>query len=138
MSDLSKNSNIARIPATLDADFFFKWLSFLYPLHRLSNNEKHVLSMLLYKRFKLLELVKDQAIINSLLLSNDSRIEMKNGLNMSSSQFNIIIAKLKKSGIITSSGLNKKYIPNLEFDSTQHRLILIFDFNNVNKEGTDV
>lgn len=63
---------------------------------------------------------------------------MRSSLDMGNSQFNIIIAKLRRNGIIINGGINKKYIPNVEFDSGQHRLILIFDFNDSKKEESNI
>ena len=49
---------------------------------------------------------------------------------MTSTQFNLIFASLKRAGAIVDGKINVKYIPNIEHDSNEYRMILIFDISN--------
>jgi len=129
---ISKNSNIAKVPAKLDIDFFYKWLSFLQPFHKLSNKEMEVLSAFLKKRHELVQLVRDENVLDNLLKSIDVRKEIRESIGMNISQFNILCTKLRKTGALTENKINKRYIPNIEFDSKEYRLIIIFDLNDKN------
>ena len=131
--NLSKNSNVARVPCALDIGFFYKWLSFLTPFHKLTKSERQVLASFLNKRFQLLQLVRDENILDGLLKSIDIRKEIREEINMTIPQFNILISKLKKSGVMKDNKIDKHYIPNIQLDTDQYRLILIFDIDDKHK-----
>ncbi len=128
-NNIQKNSNVARIKAFRGGDFFYKWLDFIKPLHALTNLEMKVLSLILAKRQELIMVVKDDRIINNLLRSSGVRKEIRDELGMTATQFNILYGKLKKVGVINEYGLVGKYIPNVESDSSEYRLILNFEIN---------
>jgi len=136
--DIAKNSNVARVPCVLDIGFFYKWLSFLTPFHKLTKSERQVLAAFLNKRFQLLQLVRDEGILDGLLKSIDIRKEIREELDMTIPQFNILLSKLKKAGVMVDNKINKRYIPNIQKDSGQYRLILIFDINDNNKIKDDI
>ena len=126
-NNIQKNSNVARVKAYKGGDFFYKWLNFIKPLHTLTNLEMKVLSLILAKRQELIMVVRDDKIINNLLRSSGIRKEIRDELEMTATQFNILYGKLKKVGVINEYGLVNKYIPNVEFESNEYRLILTFD-----------
>ena len=134
-SNIQKNSNVARVKAYRGGDFFYKWLNFIKPLHSLTNLEMKVLSLILAKRQELIMVVKDDRIINNLLRSSGVRKEIRDELGMTSTQFNILYGKLKRTGVINEYGLVGKYIPNVEFESNEYRLILTFDISDKKDES---
>ena len=133
MANISKNSNIAKIPAKFDLDFFILWLSFLKPFHKLTNNEIKVLAAILLKRHELFRLVKDEHVLNNLLKSTSIRREIRESISMEVSQFNISCTKLRKCSALIDNAPNKRFIPNIEDGSNEYRLILIFDLNEQSK-----
>ena len=135
-NNISKNSNVARVHSTSGIDFFYKWLSFIKPLHNLTKLEMKVMALILAKRQELMFLVKDETLINNLLKSSQMRRDMRNELDMTSTQFNILYSNLKRAGAIDEDRVLSKFIPNVECDSKEYRLILIFDINE--KKGVDV
>ena len=136
--EIKKNSNIARISTELDIGFFYKWLSFLVPFHKLTKSERWVLASFLNKRFQLQQVVRDENVLDNLLKSIDIRREIREALNMTIPQFNILVSKLKKSGVMMDNKIDKHYIPNIQKDSDQYRLIIIFDINNEQKATIDI
>jgi len=130
MIDIKKNSNIARLKANLDIDFFYKWLSFLTPLHKLTKTEMKVLASFLNKRFELLSVVSDEHLLNNLLKSAAIKKEVREAIDMDVGQFNIMVSKLKRSGILKNDIIENHYIPRIEKNAEQYRLILVFDINN--------
>ena len=129
-TDLKKNSNVAHVSCALDIGFFYKWLSFLTPFHKLTKSERMVLASFLNKRFQLLQLVRDENILDGLLKSIDIRKEIREDVDLTIPQFNILISKLKKSGVMKDNKIDKHYIPNIQVDTNQYRLVLIFDIDS--------
>ena len=138
MGEIKKNSNIARISTELDIGFFYKWLSFLSPFHKLTKAERWVLASFLNKRFQLQQVVKDENVLDNLLKSIDIRREIREALDMTIPQFNILVSKLKKSGVMKDNRIDKHYIPNIQKDSDQYRLIIIFDINDKQEAAVNI
>ena len=127
--NINKNSNIAHVNSALDIGFFYKWLSFLTPFHHLTKLEMTVLASFLNKRHNLAQLVRDELVLDNLLKSIDTRKEIRDEIGLTTGQFNIMVSKLKKSGVMKNNKIDKHYIPNIEEHSGQYRLILIFDID---------
>ena len=57
--------------------FFFAWLNFLKPYHKLRQKEIELLALFLYKRHELQKVINDEKLLNkntTLLLSTDSEL----------------------------------------------------------------
>lgn len=127
---LKEPSDIARIPTSLTStsnNFFRLWLEFMRPLHNLSAKESDVLSFYLSKRFELSRSITDEELLNSVLFSMEVRKELKETLNMSTSHVHVVLSKLKKVGILTKKGINRKYIPKVKLDRDNYMLIFLFE-----------
>lgn len=129
MTDLKRNSNIIRIKSPFNIGFFYKWLSFMSPINKLTKSEKTVLAALLYKRFELKEMILDENTLDNVLKSYDIRKQVRESIGYEQSQFNVVMSKLKRSDIIVDDKIDKRYIPNVQFNTDQYRLIVIFDVN---------
>ncbi len=127
--NITKNSNVAHVKTTRGSDFFYKWLGFIKPLHGLTKLEMRVLSLILAKRQEISLLVNDEALMNQILRSSQTRKDIRQELDMTSTQFNILYSNLKKAGAINEDRVVNKYIPNVESSSGEYRLVLIFDIN---------
>jgi len=136
--NINKNSNIATIPTALDIGFFYKWLSFLVPFHKLTKTERYVLASFLNKRFQLKEVIKDELVLDNILKSIEIRKEIREDIGMTVPQFNITISKLKRSGVMKDNKIDNHYIPNIEKDTEQYRLILIFDIHEKHKAKNNI
>ena len=128
--ELKKNSNVAHVSCSLDIGFFYKWLSFLTPFHKLTKSERWVLASFLNKRFELMQVIKDDNVLDSVLNSVDVRREVREAIGLTLPQFNILISKMKKGGVIINNKIDKHYIPNIQLGTNQYRLTLIFDIND--------
>ena len=129
MIDIKSNSNIARVPCALDIGFFYKWLSFLTPMHKLTKSERQVLASFLAKRHELSQSIKDENMLDNVLNSIDIRRDIREAIGLTIPQFNILTSKLKRSGVMDGKKIDKHYIPNIQVGTTQYRLTLIFDIN---------
>lgn len=122
--NLKNNSNIANIPLKKGGDVFFKWLSFLQPLHGLTYKEMQVMAAFLKKRFELSDSVKDDAMIDTILKSPETRKEIRDSLLMNVSQFNVILSSLRKNKAIIGNSINKRFVPNMEQGTKEVRLVI--------------
>ena len=128
--DINKNSNIAKVHCALDIGFFYKWLSFTAPLHKLTKSERQVLASFLAKRHELSQIIRDENMLDNVLNSIDIRKEIRDEVGLTVPQFNILVSKLRRSGVMDNKKINKHYIPNIQKDTEQYRLTIIFDIND--------
>ena len=128
--DINKNSNIAKVHCALDIGFFYKWLSFTTPLHKLTKSERQLLASFLAKRHELSQIIRDENMLDNVLNSIDIRKEIRDEVGLTVPQFNILVSKLRRSGVMDGKKINKHYIPNIQKDTGQYRLTIIFDIND--------
>lgn len=138
---VTKNSNVARIPSNLEKSrvFFRHWIEFLRPLHRLTSTEMDVVAAFLSARYELSKSIKDEELLDQVVMSNEIRKQIREELKITTSYFLVIMTSLRKCKVFVAGKLNRKYIPNIEEGSDEYRLILLFDFktNPSNARGQD-
>ena len=130
MGNITKNSNIAHIVTTLvkaDNNFFRYWLQFIKPLHGLSYKEMEVLASFLRMRYELSKSISNDELLDKVLMNADTKRVIREEHNIAPPYFQVLLAKFRKLGIIKDNKIEKKYIPNLEIDSKEYKLILLFD-----------
>lgn len=130
MGNITKNSNIAHIVTTLakaDNNFFRYWLQFIKPLHGLSYKEMEVLASFLRMRYELSKSISNDELLDKVLMNADTKRVIREEHNIVPPYFQVLLAKFRKLGIIKDNKIEKKYIPNLEIDSKEYKLILLFD-----------
>lgn len=129
----NKNQNIAKIPSSLEGpnpNFYRNWLRFMRPMNKLTDKEIDVLAALLLKRFELSKSIIDSNVLDTILLGTEVKKQIREEVNLTANHFHVVIAKLKRVGIIQGNRLNKKFIPNVEHGATGYKLLLFFDFSN--------
>lgn len=125
------NLNVKTLNVT-EKEFFVRWLEFLKPYHKLRQKEIELLSLFLYKRYQLQKVISDEKILTKILFDTDSRNEIKEALNYSSSQIlNNMISSLRKKKVIDKdNNIHKGLIPNI----TESNFKLVFNFNIIKNE----
>lgn len=124
---MSKNTNICRIPTSLNTKFFRYWLEFIEPFHHLTGREIDVVTSFLKQRYLLSKVIQDENILDKVLMSEDTKKKIREECNITLSHFQVVMSKLKKNKLIIDGKLNKRFIPNIEEDATEFRLILHFE-----------
>lgn len=124
-----KPNNIVRIPCSLDKDFFKYWFVFLRPFHNLTDREIDVVVSFLKYRFDLSQKISDKEILNKVLMGEDIKRQIREENNISLQHFQVIMGKLRKKNIIIDNKLNPKFIPNIQKDADNFKLLLLFDIN---------
>lgn len=122
--------NVLNIPTSLKGKFFKQWLVFLLPYHDLTDREMDVAATFLKKRFELAKVISDVNILDSVLMNEDTKREVREICNIKLPHFQVIMSKLRKSKIIVDNRLNQKFIPNVKEENGNFKLLLLFSFKN--------
>lgn len=121
--------NIISIPVSLEGNFFRYWIEFLEPFHHMKSREKDVAAALLRERYLLSKVISDDAVLDKITLSLDIKKKIMEEYQLSSSNFHVVLTKLRKANFIIDNRINKKFIPNdIKEEDTSYRLLLNFAF----------
>lgn len=133
------NSFVSKIPPCSLTRFFQYWLQFTAPFHKLQNKELEILAVILKKRFELAQMITDDDMVDSFLFSTEVRDQIIAEANESKANFQVVLSKLRKKNIILEGGkINKKFIPNLDKNSSRFDLMVIFDITHDTPQTTSV
>lgn len=123
-------NNVIRISTSLQGNFFRIWTEFLTPLHNLTNREKDVVAAFLKARFELSNVVSDSNLLDKILMSEDVKNKIKKECNVSNAFLQVILGKLKKTGVIVNGKIEPRFIPkNIKPNDPSFQLLLYFDLN---------
>lgn len=133
MVNTGRANNVIRIPTSLSGNFFRIWIEYLTPLHNLTNREKDVVAAFIKARFELSKAVSDSTLLDKIVMSDDIKNKIKKECNVSDAFFQVILGKLRKTGVITDGKINPKFIPKrLSHDAQSCQLLLLFELNERN------
>lgn len=121
-----KIDSVIKIPCTLDS-FFRYWFEFLKPLHNLTQREIDVASELVKHRYLLSKAITDEAILDKMSLSTDTRKQIMQECDLPPRYFNVVMSNLKKNKVIVDGRINPKFIPRIVEDKDNFQLLLLFD-----------
>lgn len=130
MVGTGRANNVIRIPTSLQGKFFRKWIEFLTPLHNLTNREKDVVAAFIKARFELSKSIQDPTWLDKAVMSDEIKAKVKEECKVSDAFFQVILGKLKKTGIILDGKINSKFIPkSLDAEDKAFQLLLYFDLD---------
>lgn len=122
-------NNIIRIPTSLNGKFFKYWFEFLRPFHNLTDRELQVASELVKQRYKLSRVIKDEEILDKVVLCEDTKRTVREICNISLQHFQVVMGKLRKNKVIVDNRINPRFIPNIVEEQGSFRLLLNFEFS---------
>lgn len=122
-------NNVITIPTTIEGKFFRYWIEFLRPFHSLSNREMEVFACFLKHRYNLSKVILDPVLLEKLATSEDTKKQIKEECNLTTTHFQVLMTKLKKENMIVNNIINPKFVPRLNKDSNSFQLLLSFNFN---------
>jgi hypothetical protein len=135
MAGVERVNNVIRIPTSLQGKFFRLWIEFLTPLHNLTNREKDVVAAFIKNRYELSKVIKDEALLDKWLMSDDTKSKVKEECGVSEAFFQVILGKLRKTNVIIDGRINPKFIPkNIKEGDHSFQLLLYFDLDERNTE----
>lgn len=122
-------NNVIRIPTSLDGKFFRYWFSFLKPFHQLTEKEVDVMACFLKHRWELSKVIKDEAILNKVLMDPETKRKIMEECKVTLPYFQVMLSKFRKYGILMENNIiNPRFIPNIEGENPKNfKLLLYFD-----------
>ena len=109
--------------------FYRMWIEFLAPFHKLTAREREVAARIIAQYFKLKESVPDPEMLKEVMWSHTSRKDMRESLGMTQAHFQMILAKLRTSGVLVDGDINPKYIPHVD-ENPRFMLGVVFDWSS--------
>lgn len=124
---MEKNlNNIVRVPYKTQEDFFKYWMVFLKPYHFLTVSEMLVASAFLSERYELSQKISDPDLLDSVLFSEQVRKRIRESLGLTTMNFQSVLTRLRKAGVIVNGRINPRYIPNYNGEQS-FKLLVMFD-----------
>jgi len=119
------------IPLKCTADSFYRlWVEFLTPFHKLTSRERDVAARIIAQHQKLSKTIDDPSVLAEVLWSQTSRKDMRDSLGMSKAYFQVILGKLRETGMIMENDcLNVRYLPHMT-DEPRYMLSILFDWSS--------
>lgn len=121
--------SIVRIPCKVDGRFFKYWFEFLKPFHNLTGREMDIAACLVKHRYELSKVIKDEEILDKVVMSEDTRLKIMEECKVTLPYYQVIISKLKKNNIIIDNKIASNYIPHLEDENGNFKMMLLFEFS---------
>lgn len=122
----NKPNNIVRIPCQSLEHLLRNWFLFLKPFHNLTDREMEVAASFVSHRFNLSKVIKDETILDKVVMSEDTKKQIRESLNISIPHFQVVMSKLRKAKVIINDKINPRYIPNYKEDNGL-QLLLLFE-----------
>lgn len=134
---MSKNTanNVVRIPASSLGSFFRFWFEFLEPFHHLTEREMDVITSFVKQRYLLSMVIADDEILDKVVMSEDTKRKVREECNITLPHFQVVMGKLRKNKLIIDGKINKRFIPNLEKNAKDFKLLLYFDLNDISGDS---
>lgn len=124
---MKQANNVIRIPTSIDGKFFRYWIEFLKPFHNLTDRETEVAAEFLKQRYTLSKVISDNDILDRVAMSEETKRKVREECKISLPHFQVIMGKLRKSGILENEKLNPRFIPNITSEKGAFNLLFFFD-----------
>lgn len=128
VTNVIRVSSNPKLKMSPDGDFFRVWVEFLRPVHKLPGREMDVLAAFLKRRYELSKIISNDDLLDKVLMSEDTKKEIKNELGITAKYFPVIMSNLRKKGVIQNNKIFLKLIPTLTPEGTG--LMIHFDFKD--------
>lgn len=125
---MEKVDNVVSIPIGSVDKVFRYWLEFLKPFHKLTDREMDVLACFLKKRHELSKVVKDIALLDTILMNEDTRRAIREECKITQSHFQVVMTSLRKNKVVIDNKINPRFIPRVKDDASNFQLLLMFTF----------
>lgn len=122
---MKKPDNVVLVPGSYDT-FFRTWFEFLRPFHTLTERECDVAAAFVKLRWELSHSITDSALLDQVLMSNDSKKKVREMCDITLQHFQVIMSKLKKNNFIVEGKINPRFIPNITEDADSFKLLVYF------------
>jgi predicted transcriptional regulator len=96
-----------------EGDFFRYWVEFLRPIHELTKREMDVLAEFLKARYELSKVIIDNDTLDRVLMSDETKRNIRNSCGISSKHFQVIMSKFRKNGVVKNNKIHLNLIPTI-------------------------
>lgn len=127
---MGKVNSVICIPVGERHDFFRYWFMFLRPFHHLTDREIEVAAAFVRYHYELGQDVLRKDLLAKIVMNEDTKRKIREECGMSTTYFQSIMTKLKKSKVIIGDRLNPKFIPKMPKGSKTFNLLLSFDIKD--------
>lgn len=125
-----KNFNSANINTDVKGLMRY-WLDFTEPFHKLTHQQKSILSLLLYYYFEYKKEISNEALVWKMVFDYDTKAKIKEELkDMPDYTLQNNLTALRKKNIIKNNIINKAYVPNYDMSKEKYAIILNFKVTN--------
>ena len=122
-----KPDNMLTIQGSPDKNFFKWWCIIMTPFIGLTPREIDLVASLLKQRHELSKKIMDSALVDSQLMSDDTRAKVLEECHITLQHYYVLMSSLRAKGIVTKSGINSKVVPRISKDSNGYcQLLLLF------------
>lgn len=128
-----KPNNLFEVPFKSSLEFFKWYCVFIKPFIPLTDREQDVIAGFLNQRNELSKEIKNEATLDTLLMTEDVKKKIIAETNITPQHFDVIMSTLRKKGIFVGKKLIPEVIPNLKEDGIFKLMILFTDKNKGNE-----
>lgn len=122
-----KPDNMITISGTSDKNFFKWWCIIMTPFIGLTPKEIDLMSSLLKQRHELSKKILDPTLIDSQLMSNDTRQKVLEECGITLAHYYVLMSNLRGKGIISETGIHPMLIPRISKNNNGYcQLLLLF------------
>lgn len=127
-----KPDNMISLECTPDKDFFKWWCIIMNPFMPLTPKETDLVASLLKQRYELSKKILDPVLVDSQLLSNETKNKVIEDCGITLAHFHVLMSSLRSKGIITKAGISPQLIPRVRKDNDGYcQLLLLFKDNEL-------
>ena len=128
VTNLIKIKSNPKLKMSPDGDFFRAWVEFLKPVHNLTSREMDVLAVFLKKRYELSKVIIDADTLDSVLMSENTKGEIRRMCGVSAKHFQVIMSKFRKNGVVVNNKIFLNLIPSINKEGVG--LMIYFSFKD--------
>lgn len=128
---------VIQIPCKLSGSFFYTWLAFFTPLHKLTPSVVKIAAEILKHRYILSKSINDTTILDTYLMTNEEiRNKIVKACNISMSNYHVGIGKLRNAGFFIGKNVNPKLVPPIKEGKQEVNLLFQFKLQDM-EENTN-
>ena len=113
ITNLIKIKSTPKLKMSPEGDFFRYWVEFLRPIHELTKREMDVLAEFLKARYELSKVIIDNDTLDSVLMSDETKRNIRTACGISSKHFQVIMSKFRKNGVVKNNKIHLNLIPTI-------------------------
>jgi len=113
-------------------NFFFRYVEFTRPFHKLTNQQQKVLALLLYYHYKLKKEITNNKILWKEVFDYDTKRLIADELEIGDQALHNLLSQLRVRNVIIDKQISPVYIP--ELSKTAKQFSLTFNFSLLYEE----